>query len=898
MISRPGHKAPTEPSDEKVNARRFERRVSLSRFALILERMWEALLWPFLVISLFLIVSLFELWGALPPLAHRILLFGFGIALLASFVPLIRMTWPTRQEALRRLERDAGIRHRPATSYEDRLGDTASGEAMLLWHAHRDRLARLVARLKPRWPDPRTDRSDPFALRAVLLLLLFVGFLSAGSSSWDRIRQAFTLAPRNAVALMRLDAWVAPPVYTQLAPIVLADGTEPVGTGAESFRALQVPERSELIVRAHAPQGETLSLITDKEDGGSPVTIEPKKSGSQGLVEFNVKLTENGSADVRVGGATVAKWRFAMIKDETPTINLMGNPTVTPRGALRLVFHAEDDHGVASSEAKFALAEGQLGTMPVEGSEPGAKPDPLLEPPSMRLQLPRANQKIVDGKATQDLTSHPWAGLKVNMVLTARDQAGQSGSSQPYEFTLPERNFTKALARALVEQRKKLVREPDSAERVARALDALTLGGEKAIDNTSIYLAIRNAFWRLANDQSREGIASVVGQLWDIALKIEDGDLPEAERAVKEAQEKLSEALAKDATPEEIGRLVNELREALGQYLKSLAERQQRDQQQGEPNQASDQEVSPQDLDKMLKNIEQLAKSGSKDMAQDMLAELKDVLDQLETGKSPSSAKDKRAEKMMNDLKEMVGKQQKLLDDTYKAKRQAADGSQPGEEFEVSPPGQPMEWGNNMNMNPLFELPQEGDNGKQDPNARGKQNDQGQQGDQGEGKRGRVGQGSSRYGSLGSRQGDIQQQLQSLIDRMRMEGAEAPQQFEGAGKSMKEAKDALGDENLDHAAQAESQALDQLHQGAEAMAQQMSENGENKEGRGQGNSGRDPLGRPDRTNRPDLGLSVKVPDAIDIQRAREVLDEVRRRLGDPSRPPIELDYLERLIRSY
>jgi uncharacterized protein (TIGR02302 family) len=515
----------------------------------------------------------------------------------------------------------------------------------------------------------------------------------------------------------------------------------------------------------------------------------------------------------------------------------------------------------------------------------------------MRLQLPRANQKQVDGRATQDLTSHPWAGLKVNMVLSARDQAGQSGSSQPYEFILPERNFTKALARAIVEQRKKLVREPGSAELVARALDALTLGGEKAIDNTSIYLAIRNAFWRLGNDQSRESIGSVVGQLWDIALKIEDGDLPEAERAVKDAQEKLSEALAKDATPEEISRLVNELREALGQYLKSLAERQQRDQQQGEPNQKSDQEISPQDLDKMLKNIEQLAKSGSKDLAQDMLAELKDVLDQLETGKSPSSAKDKRAEKMMDDLKEMVGKQQKLLDDTYKAKRKEA-ANQPGEEFEVSPPGQPMEWGNNMNMAPLFETPQEGDNGKQDPNARGKQSDEGRPGDQGEGKGGRVGQGSSRYGSLGSRQGDLEQQLQSLIDRMRMEGAEAPEQFEKAGKSMNEAKDALGEENLDRAAQAEGQALEKLRQGAQSMAQQMSENGENQQGRGQGNNGRDPLGRPDRTNRPDLGLSVKVPDAIDIQRAREVLDEVRRRLGDPSRPPIELDYLERLIRAY
>ena len=48
----------------------------------------------------------------------------------------------------------------------------------------------------------------------------------------------------------------------------------------------------------------------------------------------------------------------------------------------------------------------------------------------------------------------------------------------------------------------------------------------------------------------------------------------------------------------------------------------------------------------------------------------------------------------------------------------------------------------------------------------------------------------------------------------------------------------------------------------------------------------------------DLGLSVKVPDQIDIQKAREVLDELRRRLGDPSRPMFELDYLERLIRPY
>ena len=124
--------------------------------------------------------------------------------------------------------------------------------------------------------------------------------------------------------------------------------------------------------------------------------------------------------------------------------------------------------------------------------------DPLLEPPVMPLQLPRANAKRVDGKATQDLTAHPWAGLKVRMTLVARDQAGQSGQSQPYEFVLPERTFTKPLAKAVVEQRKKLVRDPSAPDGVANALDALTLGDDKVIDDSTIYLALRNAYWRLA----------------------------------------------------------------------------------------------------------------------------------------------------------------------------------------------------------------------------------------------------------------------------------------------------------------------------------------------------------------------------------------------------------------
>ena len=115
---------------------------------------------------------------------------------------------------------------------------------------------------------------------------------------------------------------------------------------------------------------------------------------------------------------------------------------------------------------------------------------------------------------------------------------------------------------------------------------------------------------------------------------------------------------------------------------------------------------------------------------------------------------------------------------------------------------------------------------------------------------------------------------------------------------MSDAKEAIGEDDLERATQRKVLALDRLRKGAQSMAEQMMENGEAQAGQGPGNNGRDPLGRPDRSNRPDLGLSVKVPDEIDIQRAREVLDELRRRLGDPSRPAIELDYLERLIKPF
>ena len=907
--------APKDPTEDNAVAKRFERKVRLSWFALLAERAWEALLWPFIVAATFLVVSLLDLWSYTPPLLHRILLLAFGLGLIVSFVPLLRLTLPTRAEALRRLERDAGIKHRPASSYEDRLGATPPRETQQLWATHRQRLARLVDKLTPAWPKPRTDRNDPYALRAALVLGLAAAILATGGNGLDRLRQAFSPAATGTPSLIRLDAWVTPPVYTGIAPIVLADGNETVGTGAETFRALSVPERSELIVRAHAPQGESITLSTSNADGANLKTIAPKPAKTEGLVEFQVALAEPGSADVKIGGDTVAKWRFDLIKDEAPSVSLLGAPSTTPRAALRLVYRAGDDFGVASAEARFALSaeDGKAQAEPTapspakQAGKDDAKDalDALSQPPSMPLQLPRLNAKKVEGRATQDLTAHPWAGLKVVMTLAARDQAGQVGVSDPYEFVLPERQFTKPLARAVIEQRKKLVRDPVTVDPVVRALDALTLGGEKVIDDSSVYLALRMAYWRLRNDPSRETVANTIEHLWLTALRIEDGDLPDAEREMRSAQDALSKALQENASSEEIKQLVEELRGALSRYLQALAQQaNEKGNMTAQQPQSGEELVSHQDLDKMLKSIEDLVQAGSKDLAERMLAELKDILERIQTGNFAENAQQQRAGKMMKDLGEVINEQQKLLDDTFAAKRQQSGEEAGSQAFEVSPPGQPMEFGPGMDLSLFFDLPGEPEQGGikgqgQSQQQGSPQKPQLERGGQ-QPQAGEQGQRQDQHGQLAERQEQLRQRLQSMIERLKAEGAETPEQMEGAGEAMGEAKEAIGEDQLDRATQAQSLALDRLRKGAQSMAEQMmmSESGEMQPGQGPGANGRDPLGRPDRSNRPDLGLSVKVPDQIDIQRAREVLDEVRRRLGDPSRPTFELDYLERLIRSF
>jgi uncharacterized protein (TIGR02302 family) len=217
------------------------------------------------------------------------------------------------------------------------------------------------------------------------------------------------------------------------------------------------------------------------------------------------------------------------------------------------------------------------------------------------------------------------------MTLVARDEAGNQGKSEPFEFRLPERPFTKPIARSLIEQRRSLALDADAQARVLNALDALTLAPDRFKMETNVYLGLRSIFWQLARAKSDDQLRDVVARMWDMAVNLEDGNISDAEQALRAAQEALRQALERGASDEEIKRLTDQLRAALDKFLQALAEQLRKNPQQlARPLDPNARTLRPQDLKSMIDRLEQMARSGAKDAARRMLQELQSLLDNLQ----------------------------------------------------------------------------------------------------------------------------------------------------------------------------------------------------------------------------------------------------------------------------
>jgi uncharacterized protein (TIGR02302 family) len=855
--------SPREPRLAEGGTALLDRALVRARWSIIWERLWPALASIATAVGLFLALSWFGLWLWLPPAGRAI---GLGVFILlgaAALLPFLRLRLPSRTDKLRRLDRNSGLTHRPATTISDRIAEsTEDTHALALWRAHIERALRSARTLRAGLPMPRVAARDPVALRALVLVMVIAAFFVAGSDRSRRVALAFDWQGVMLPANFRIDAWVSPPAYTARPPVILQGlrPGEPVQTTAD---AITVPAGSVLVVRASGKVN--LNIATTGGLTESEPEVQP--AANRGATERRFSIDGDGS--VTVHAANDVTWRFTAVPDRAPIIELVGEPKGTPNG-LQLSYRLEDDYGVVGAQAQFRLVP-----------RPGTNGHPrrnLFDAPELALSLPQARTRNGVGRTTKNLSEHPWAGADVTAVLTARDEAGNEGASEPFDLRLPERVFTNPISRSLIEQRRNLALDGDAQALVLTALDALTWEPERFRIETSIYLGLKSIFYQLARARTDDQLREVVARMWDMAVTLEDGRISDAEQGLRAAQEALRQALERGASEEEIKKLMDQLRAAIDRYMRALAEQMQRNPdrfaRQFDPNAR---ELRPQDLRNMLDRLEQMAREGSRDAARRMLDELAQMLNNLQMARpGQQDGDDDEMNSALDQLGDIIRRQQQLRDRTF-------------------------EQGQDQRR-------QRGQQGKQ--GQRGKQAEKGDPGQQGE-------QGQDGMEDLQKQQEALRQQLDRLLDELRKRGLGQPgqqgeqemQQLGRAGKEMGEAEGQLGGSNPDGAVDSQGRALEALRRGAQSLAQSMQQQGN---GNGPGQPGRngqsraqqetDPLGRPlrgrwDDSTLPNTCLNTDDPKCFPARRrAEEILNELRRRFGEGSRPQLELEYIERLLR--
>lgn len=882
--------------------RRLERLAAGSRLSLAWERLWPRLWAPLSVALLFIAVSWFGLWLHLPWWGRAGGASLFAAAFVASFWPIARDRWPSRREALARLDRSMAGAHRPATALEDSLAVGGRDPvSQALWKLHLQRQSEHVAALKVSAPRPLMAGRDRLALRAVPLLAAVTGFFVAGHEVWPRLSAAFDWrGPAAAAAPARIDAWIDPPAYTRLPPIL-------IDFSRLASPRFNVPEKSTVVVRIAgrsamdvATTGRLDALPADEK----AATAAAGQSGAGKPAATAVAVLEKrylvvGDGTLRITGSSAPEQTLSLhaVIDAKPEIAFVEPPKPVSgvQGGLGIGYRAKDDYGIAVVEVIVSR------TGPLSGGRS------LVEAPKQSLPVPSSASGEEEMKSTVDFSAHPWAGAKVNMSLLARDEAGQEGRSETLEVLLPQRVFSKPLAKALVEERRRLVMNVETRKRVQLAMDALMIEPERFMKETGVYLAMRMIGERLRRASSDDQLRETADLMWGLALQLEDGDLSDAEKALRAAQENLQQALERGASEEEIRKLTEEMRRAMDRYMRELAQQMQRQQQNGEQNQAQLPEnfrsVTPRDLQNMLDRIEELSKRGDMAEAQRLMEELNNLLNNLKTARpGQQDPRQREMNQALGDLDRMTREQQQLRDETYQQEQQRQNRAQRGQR-----PGQQQARPGQQGQRQQGQQGQRGQRGQQPGQQPGEQGEDGE-GEDGQNAEGGQGQGQG----LSQRQQALRERLQDLQRRMRGMGAD-PGELGEAEEAMREAEGQLGQGQEGSAVDAQGRALEALRKGGQNLAQQM----QGQPGEGEGNenafgepdgrpAGRpsaqqrtrdDPLGRPQR-QRDWADGRVRVPGADEsaTQRARRILEELRRRLGDPARPLEELDYLERLLR--
>lgn len=842
---------------------RLRRPLTLTWAGLIAERVVRAF-WP-----LWTLIA--ALAGAMMLGLHEVLSFEIlwsvmvlaVIALIAAAVMGIRQfKWPRRAEAMARM--DAALPGHPLAALADSQAigaDDPASEA--LWQAHQKRMAERAAKATAVEPDLKLSRRDPFGLRYVALLGLVVALLFGSIWRVGTVGQMGT-GPGAALASgPAWEGWVEPPSYTGLPSLYLSD----IDT------RITAPEGSRITIRLYGEVGalsvsETVSNRTD----GLGAATDPSQS---------FEVTKDG--ELTIDGPGGRSWKVSAVADVPPRVELMPEGARTNYdGQMSQPFRAIDDYAVVSGTARFTL------DLPRVARDHGLRIDPeAREPIVLDLPMPIAgNRSVFSETLIENLSEHPWAHLPVTMQMTVVDAKGQVGTSEVIQMDLPARRFFDPLAAAIIEQRRDLLWSKGNGPRISQILKAVSYNPEPGLfRKDSAYLKMRVIISDLdkkvravsLDDEARGEIAQA---MWDLALLLEDGDIGDALERMRAAQDRLNEAMKNGASEDDIARLMQELRDATQDYLRQKSQQAQRENNTDQRGQTPQDmiEMSQKDIDDMMKRIQELMEQGRYAEAQQALEEFQEMMENMQVtegagGNSPG-------QQAMEGLADTLREQQGLSDQAFRdLQEQFNPGAQAGES--------------------------QGNQGRNGGQGQG-QSHEGQNG-QGEGQgtqQGREGAPQSGGpGSLADRQEALRRELERQRGNLPGMGGEAGENarrsLERADDAMRGAEQALRDQDMAGALDNQSEAMDALRDGmknmGEALAEQQNPNGQGEAFSQLGNSGSDPLGRNNGNGTQGGENQRGLPDADVYGRARELLDEIRRRSGESDRPEVERNYLQRLL---
>jgi len=828
---------------------RIARPLRLTRAAMAAERLARCF-WP--VSTLLLAVAAAFAFGVQDHLSQGAL-WGLALALALAMVAALvlglrRFRWPSRAEAMARL--DGTLPGHPLAALTDAqalgAGDAASAA---VWRAHLQRMAARAAAARAAAPDLRLASRDRYGLR-YMALTGFVMALIFGAPG--RVGEVATIAaggsPAQAAAGPSWEGWVEPPAYT---------GRPSLYLNAIEATTLDVPEGSLFTFRFYGSAG-AIALDETVSAGQAPVADQSEEGPRS--AEFAAVQT----GTVRIDGPGGREIAVTVLPDGAPSVTFAGDIERQADGEMTQPFSARDDFQIASGRAEFVLDLAKVDRRFGLATEPEPR-----EPHVLDLPLPiSGNRAEFTELLIENASKHPWANLPVKLSLTVEDGLGQTGQSETRELPLPGRRFFDPLAAAVIEMRRDLLWSAENAPRTLQVLRTISHRPEGFFRNQRAYLMLRVAMRRL-----EAGIAAgpldpalrdeLAEALWEVAVLVEDGGLSDALERMERAQERLSEAMRNGASPEEIAELMDELREATDAYIRQLA--QQGEQQPGDQMaQGEGQQITGDQLQALMDEIQRLMEEGRMAEAQELLEQLNRMMQNMRVTQGEGGEGDMPGGQAMQDLSETLRDQQGLSDETFRDLQ---------EQF-----------------NPGGQQPGEGQQGE---------------GEQGEGQ----GQGQGE-GSLADRQQALRDELERQRGGLPGQGTESGEAARGAldraGRAMDEAERALREGDTGSAIDRQAEAIEELREGmrslGEALAEERGERRPGEPGPGeerqaqQGAGGdRDPLGRTiGQSGR--SGSDDNMLQGEDVyRRARDLLDEIRRRAGEQERPELELDYLRRLL---